>query len=73
MATKDKNNKSTRHISDEEFEQMWQQAKARDTRLEAEYNALPENEKKRLKKKFSDPFYERISENPMGDDETDEN
>ena len=51
---------------------MWQQAKARDARLDAEFAALSAEEKKRLKEKFSDPFYERISENPLAADDADE-
>ena len=65
MATKDNNNKVAQPLTDEEFEQMWQQAKARDARLDAEFAALSAEEKKRLKEKFSDPFYERISENSI--------
>lgn len=55
-------------MTEEEFEKIWDDLKARDARREAEFNALPEAEKKRLEKEFSDPFYERISENPFGDD-----
>lgn len=55
-------------MTEEEFEKIWDDLKARDARREAEFNALPEEEKKRLEKEFSDPFYERISENPFGDD-----
>lgn len=56
-------------MTNEEFEQLWAKLKARDAQLEAEYNALPEDEKKRLDEEYSDPFYERISENPFGDDD----
>lgn len=69
MATKDNNNKVARPISDEEFEQIWEQAESRIARLEAEFAALPAEEKERLKEKFSDPFYERISENPLDADD----
>lgn len=60
-------------IYEEEFEKMWQLAKARDKQLEEKWNALPEEEKKRLEKEFSDPFYERISDNPFGDDDDSDN
>lgn len=56
-------------MTDEEFEKLWAKLKAEDARREAEYNALPEEEKKRLEEEYSDPFYERISENPFGDDD----
>jgi hypothetical protein len=68
MATNDNNNKVARPLTDEEFEQIWPQAKARIARLEAEFAALSAEGKKRLKEKFSDPFYERISENRLGCD-----
>ncbi|KXB77571.1 hypothetical protein HMPREF1860_01325 [Prevotella amnii] len=52
-------------INEEEFEKIWEQAKAHDKRLEAEWNALPPKEKERRRKKYDDGFYERISDNPM--------
>lgn len=51
-------------INEEEFEKNWKQAKARDQRLEAEWNALPPKEKERRRKMYDDGFYERISDNP---------
>lgn len=56
-------------MTNEEFEQLWAELKAEDARREAEYNALSEEEKKCLEEEYSDPFYERISENPFGDDD----
>lgn len=55
-------------MTEEELEKMWADTKACDEKRAERYNALPEAEKKRLEKEFSDPFYERISENPFGDD-----
>lgn len=60
-------------MTEEELDRMWADSKACDKRRAERYNALPEAEKKRLEKKFSDPFYERISENPFGDDFGDDN
>ena len=51
-------------INEEEFERNWEQAKTRDERLEAEWNALPPKEKERRRKMYDDGFYERISDNP---------
>lgn len=55
-------------MTDEELDKMWADTKVCDEKRAERYNALPEAEKKRLEKEFSDPFYERISENPIGDD-----
>ncbi len=52
-------------INEEEFERNWEQAKARNKRLEEEWNALPLEEKERLRKIYGDGFYERISDNPI--------
>lgn len=53
-------------MTDEEFDQMWERAKARDEREEAEWNALPPEEKERRRKMYDDGFYERISDDPTG-------
>ncbi len=58
-------------ITDEEFEKMWAKLKKRDARQEEEFNALPEAEKKRLEKEFSEYNCDRFLENPLGDDEND--
>lgn len=52
-------------INEEEFEKNWELAKARDKREEAEWNALPPEEKERRRKMYDDGFYERISDNPF--------
>lgn len=58
-------------MTNEEFEKIWADLKARDAQREAEFNALPEAEKKRLEK-FIDPSLDRFSEDPLGgDDEED--
>lgn len=54
-------------INEEEFEKIWEQAKARDERLEKAWNALSPEEKERRRKEFDDGFYERISDDPTGD------
>ena len=53
-------------INEEEFEKIWEQAKAKDQRLEEEWEALPTEEKERRRKMFDDGFYERISDDPTG-------
>ena len=58
-------------INEKEFEKNWEQAKARDERLEAEWNALPPKEKERRRKMYADGFYERISDNPIDEQEED--
>ena len=49
-------------ITDEEFEKIWADCKANDERLLAEWNALPEEEKKRRLEKYDPAFVERISD-----------
>lgn len=58
-------------ISDEEFEEIWEQAKARDERLEKAWNSLSPEEKERRMEEFDDVFYERISDDPTGDHDLD--
>ena len=60
-------------MTDEEFEKIWAQCKAHDAELDAQWDALPEEEKERRRKMYSDGFYERISDDPTGghDDEED--
>lgn len=61
-------------MTDEEFEKIWADCKRRDAQREAEFNALPEEEKKRLEREFIDPSFDRFSEDPLGgDDEDDDN
>lgn len=48
-----------------EVEIMWKLAKAKDKRMEKEWNALPEEEKERRIKMYQDPFFQRISDNPF--------
>jgi len=58
-------------MTDQVFEELWAKLKEEDRKIEEAYNALPEEEKKRLAELYSDPFYERISDDPTGghDDE----
>lgn len=56
-------------MTEEEFEKIWDDLKARDARREAEFNALPEEEKKRLERELIDPSQDRFGEDPLGGDE----
>lgn len=56
-------------MTEEEFEKIWDDLKARDVRREAEFNALPEEEKKRLERELIDPSQDRFGEDPLGGDE----
>lgn len=51
-------------MTNEEFEKIWADLKTRDAQREAEFNALPEAERKRLEKEFIDPSLDRFSEDP---------
>ncbi len=53
-------------MTDEEFEEAWKQVKAREKREEAEWDALPPDEKKRRRAMYDDGFAERISADTMG-------
>ena len=58
-------------ISPEDLDRIWDDMKALDARREAEFTALPEEERKRLEREFSDPSLDRFIEDPFfgGDDE----
>ena len=58
-------------ISPEDVDRIWDDLKARDARREAEFNALPEEERKRLEREFSDPSLDRFIEDPLGGDDDD--
>ena len=58
-------------ISPEDVDRIWDDLKARDARREAECNALPEEERKRLEREFSDPSLGRFIEDPLGGDDED--
>lgn len=59
-------------MTNEEFEKFWEEAKRMEAIREAEYNALPEVERKRLEKEYSDPSFERFWEDPLGGDDEEE-
>ena len=62
-------------ITDKEFDEKWERAKARDAQEEAEWNALPTDEKNRRREMFDDGFAERVSDDPTGgnvEEETDD-
>ena len=58
--------KSPNGISPDDFDRIWADMKALDARREAEWDALPNEEKKRLQKEFSDPSLDRFIEDPLG-------
>ena len=58
-------------ISPEDVDRIWDDLKARDARREAEFNALPEEERKRLEREFSDLSLGRFIEDPLGGDDED--
>ncbi|MDE5703823.1 MAG: hypothetical protein K2H70_03250 [Bacteroidales bacterium] len=53
--------------SQEDFEASWAKAKAKNARDIAEWNALPEEEKKRLQEMFDPRFVYRMT-SPVTDD-----
>ena len=59
----------------EELDALWADMKALDKKREEErermYSTMTEEEIKRLEEELSDPFYERISDNPLGGDDDD--
>ena len=59
-------------ITAEQFDQMWERAKARDAREEAEWNSLSPDERNRRRAMFDDGFAERVSDDPTGGNETSE-
>lgn len=58
-------------MNDKEFEELWQECKESDKKREEKYNALSKAEKKHLSKKYSDAFYDRISDDPTGGSDKD--
>ena len=54
----------------EEFEKLCRMSKERDKREEDEWNKLSQKEQEAIRKKYSDGFYERISDDPTGDHDT---
>lgn len=56
------NIKSSKSMTDQEFEKIWAEIEARNERQAAEWEALPEEEKERIFLEFtSDPANERIA------------
>ena len=55
-------------ITDKDFDEMWERAKARDRREEEEWKSLPPDEQKRRRAMFDDGFAERVSDNPLGEE-----
>lgn len=56
-------------MTDKEFEKIWECLKARDARREAEFNALQEDERKRIERELIDPSQDRFGEDPLGYDD----
>ena len=46
---------------------MWDKVKAKDERLNAKWDSLPEEEKRRREREYDDGFRERVSDDPTGD------
>lgn len=59
-------------ITDKDFDEMWERAKARDRREEEEWKSLTPDEQKRRRAMFDDGFYERVSDNPLGEESTED-
>lgn len=59
----------TQKVIDEIVEKMWDDLTEIDAERQARWEDLPEEEKKRLEELYSDPFYERISDDPLGYDD----
>lgn len=53
-------------MTDEELDRIWADCKAREERELAEWNALPEEEKKRRREMYDPAFLERISDDVTG-------
>lgn len=56
-------------MTSEEFEAIWARAIAKEEEDRAAWEALPEEEKKRLNEMFDEGFRARMTENPLGDDD----
>ena len=63
----------TKEVIDELVNMMWDDLMEMEVQRQAEWDALPEEEKKRIEEQYSDPFYlgfyERISDDPLGYDD----
>ncbi len=55
-----------RPLTQEDYDEIWKLGKEMEERRKAEWEALTEEEKKRIEEELSDPFYERISDDPFG-------
>ena len=53
-------------MTDEELDKEWALLKKLEAERDAKWDALPPEEKERRLKMYDDPFYERISDNPLG-------
>lgn len=54
-------------MTDKEFDEMWQKAKEREARDNAEWDALSEKEKKRRTELLNSGFGQRVTEDITGD------
>lgn len=61
-----KNNYVCIVMTQEELDKIWADCKAREEREEAEWEALPEEEKKRSHEMYDPAFLERISDDVTG-------
>lgn len=62
----DENNYICSIMTDEELDRIWADCKAREEREKAEWEALPEEEKKRRREMYDPAFLERISDDVTG-------
>ena len=56
-------------MTTEELDKIWEEAMAKEERERAEWDALPEEEKKRIHDEFDEGFRERMTDNPLGNDD----
>lgn len=62
----DENNYICSIMTDKELDRIWADCKAREEREKAEWEALPEEEKKRRREMYDPAFLERISDDVTG-------
>lgn len=67
MKEKEKKIIVKKNFTDEEFEEMWREAKEREARDIKEWNALPEEEKKQIRELRESGFGQRATEDITGD------
>lgn len=56
-------------MTQEEIDKLWEEEQTLIAQREAQWNALPQEERERCLREYRDGFYERISDDPFGDDD----